>query len=386
MPGRRATSRVVDALRFLLEVYVTEVPFLDLKAPYEELRAEIDAAIRRVLDRGWLLLGDEVRAFEEEFARYCDAAHCIGASNGLDALQIVLRAWDIGPGDEVIVPSHTFVATWLAVTYAGATPVPVEVDDRTFNIDVARIEDAITPRTRAIMPVHLYGQPADMAPIMAIAERRGIKVLEDAAQAHGARYRGKRAGGLGHAAAFSFYPAKNLGAMGDGGAITTNDPELARRVRRLCNYGSDRKYEHVEKGMNARLDEMQAAVLRTKLPFVDAWNERRRRVADHYRRALADADVMLPVVPEWAEPVWHLFVVRSRERERLQQSLARRGVHTQIHYPTPPHLQGAYAELGLGAGAFPIAEEMAGQVLSLPIGPHMTAEQIEYVSRQFRDA
>lgn len=362
------------------------VPFLDLKAPYDELRTHIDEAVQRVLTSGWYIMGEEVRAFEEEFAQYCGAAHCVGVSNGLDALHLVLRAWDIGPGDEVIVPSHTFIATWLAVTYAGATPVPVEIDAATYNLDPARIADAITPRTRAIIPVHLYGLPADMDPIMEIAARHGLKVLEDAAQAHGARYRKRPAGSLGHAAAFSFYPGKNLGAIGDGGAVTTDDPALAHRVRSLANYGSAKKYEHVERGVNARLDEIQAAVLRAKLPFLDEWNERRRAIAARYQRELADGPLGLPHVPEWAEPSWHLFAVRSSDRDGLQQRLANGGVHTLIHYPTPPHRQRAYADCARHKGDLPIADTAAHEVLSLPIGPHMRADQLEHVIEKLRDA
>ncbi|MGI8547665.1 MAG: DegT/DnrJ/EryC1/StrS family aminotransferase [Gemmatimonadaceae bacterium] len=362
------------------------VPFLDLKAPYDELRAAIDDAVQRVVRSGWYIQGEEVRAFEQEFARYCGSAYCVGVSNGLDALHLVLRAWDIGPGDEVIVPSHTFIATWLAVTYVGATPVPVEIDASTYNLDPARVASAITARTRAIIPVHLYGLPADMDPIMNIAARHGLKVLEDAAQAHGARYRGRAAGSLGHAAAFSFYPGKNLGAMGDGGAVVTDDADLAQRVRSLANYGSERKYEHVEKGVNARLDEMQAAVLRAKLPFLDEWNDRRRGIAARYQRELADGPLGLPHVPDYAEPSWHLFVIRSDDRDGLQQRLAGDHVHTLIHYPTPPHRQPAYADTGLQQCDFPIADTAAREVLSLPIGPHMRADQLDHVIRQLGDA
>lgn len=359
---------------------MTTVPFLDLQAPYRELRADVDAAVARVLASGWYVLGDEVRAFEEEFARYCGTAHAVGVSNGLDALHVVLRAWGVGAGDEVIVPSHTFIATWLAVTYAGATPVPVEVDPATYTIDPARIAAAITPRTRAIIPVHLYGHPVDMDPIMTLAERHGLKVLEDAAQAQGARYRGRRAGALGHAAAFSFYPGKNLGAVGDGGAVTTDDSALARRVRMLCNYGSERKYEHTTQGVNARLDELQAAVLRAKLPHLDAWNRRRAAVAARYEAALADGPLALPRAAGWAEPVWHLYVVRAAERDALQQQLASRGVHTLVHYPTPVHRQPAYAGCAVPSGGLPVADTLAAEVLSLPVGPHMSDAQVEYVA------
>ena len=353
------------------------VPFLDLRAPYRELRDDIDAAVRRVLASGWYVLGEEVRAFEREWAAYCGAGHCVGTSNGLDALHLVLRAWDVGPGDEVLVPSHTFIATWLAVTHAGATPVPVEVDPVTYNLDPARLEAAIGPRTRAIVAVHLYGQPADMDAIVAVARRHGLRVLEDAAQAQGARYRGRRTGALGDAAAWSFYPGKNLGALGDAGAITTDDAALAARVRELANYGSARKYEHREQGMNARLDEVQAAVLRAKLPHLDAWNARRRAVAGAYRASLGEFPVVLPAVPDWADPAWHLFVVRSPRRDALRAALAAAGVETLVHYPTPPHRQRAYA--AYGDRALPVAATLAAEVLSLPIGPHLSEAECRAV-------
>ncbi len=357
---------------------MTAIPFIDLGATYAELRTELDAAWRRVMESGWYILGKEVDAFEAEFAAYCGVGHCVGVANGLDALHLVLRAWDIGPGDEVIVPSNTYIATWLAVTYAGATPVPVEPLDETFNLDPERIAAAITPRTRAIVPVHLYGQPADMNSIMAVARRHGLKVLEDAAQAHGARYHGRSVGSLGDAAGFSFYPGKNLGAFGDGGAVTTDDPALAARVRLLRNYGSSVKYVNDEAGFNSRLDELQAALLRVKLRRLDEWNRRRACTADWYMRELPlrHPDLRLPVVPQWAEPSWHLFVVRAQERSVLQSALATCGVGTLIHYPIPPHLQQAYAELALDAGSYPIAEAMAREVLSLPMGPHLDIEQL----------
>jgi len=353
------------------------IPFLDLKAPYLELKAELDAAYQRVMASGWYILGQEVDAFEAEFATYCEAKYCIGVGTGLDALHLILRAMEIGPGDEVIVPTHTFIATWLAVTYAGATPVPVEPDERTCNIDPERIDAAITPRTRAIMPVHLYGQPTDMDRINAIAKRHGLKVIEDAAQAHGARYKGRRCGSLGDAAGFSFYPGKNLGAFGDGGAITTDDLELAERIRMLRNYGSSVKYHHQVAGINSRLDELQAAFLRVKLTRLDEWNERRRVVAASYLSGLAELDdFVLPYVPDWADPVWHLFVIRHPRRDTLQQSLDSAGIGTMIHYPVPPHLQAAYAGLNLPEGAFPVAKRMSQQVLSLPMGPHLSPEDV----------
>lgn len=348
------------------------VPFLDLRAPYLDLREELDAAYARVMESGWYILGKEVEAFEHEFAEYCQVKHCIGVGNGLDALHLILRASGIGPGDEVIVPSNTYIATWLAVTYAGAKPVPVEPDERTYNIDPSRIESAITDRTKAIMPVHLYGQPADMDSINEIARRYNLKVFEDAAQAHGAKYKGRRAGGLGDAAGFSFYPGKNLGAFGDGGAVTTNDSELAERIAELRNYGSKVKYHNEIPGFNSRLDELQAAFLRVKLTRLDEWNNRRRTVAEHYLRELSSQEqLVLPYVPAWVDPVWHLFVLRHAQREALQKRLNNAGVGTMIHYPIPPHLQKAYSELGYNGGAFSIAEKIHKEVLSLPIGPHI---------------
>ena len=355
------------------------VPFLDLKPAYAELREAIDDALLRAASSGWYILGQEVRAFEEEFAAYCGAAHCAGVSNGLDALHLVLRAWDIGAGDEVIVPSNTYIATWLAVSMAGAAPVPVEPDPQTYNLDPARIEAAVTPRTKAILPVHLYGQTADMDAIMEIARRRGLKVLEDCAQSHGAAQRGRKAGVLGHAAAWSFYPGKNLGALGDAGAVTTDDARVAARIRTLANYGSRVKYHNDEKGFNCRLDELQAAVLRAKLPMLDEWNARRTSIAARYLTGIRNPKVALPHVPEWTRPVWHLFVVRSPERDALQASLAQAGIGTLIHYPLPPFEQPAYAEYRRRAAEWPLAASMARQVLSLPMFPHMTDEQVERV-------
>ncbi|HEY5975462.1 MAG TPA: DegT/DnrJ/EryC1/StrS family aminotransferase [Geobacteraceae bacterium] len=352
---------------------MNSIPFLDLKATYTELQDELDAAYRRVMESGWYLLGAELQAFEAEFAAYCGAQHCIGVANGLEALHLVLQAWGIGPGDEVIVPSNTYIATWLAISHCGARPVPVEPVATTANLDPARLEAAITPRTRAILPVHLYGQPADMDPINEIARRHGLKVLEDAAQAHGAGYRGKRAGQLGDAAGFSFYPGKNLGAFGDGGAVTTDDADLAARVRLLRNYGSRVKYVNEAAGYNSRLDELQAAFLRVKLRHLDGWNARRAAIAAWYLAELPKLapDLVLPVVNPAASPCWHLFVVRSAEREALQARLVAGGVQTLIHYPIPPHLQQAYAGAGFGEGSFPLAEQLAREVVSLPMGPHL---------------
>ena len=347
------------------------IPFLDLKAPYLELKQELDEAIARVVSSGWFIGGEEVDQFEAEYATYCDAAHAVGVANGLDALHLALRAMDVGPGDEVIVPSNTYIATWLAVSQCGATPVPVEPDALTFNIDPARIEAAITPRTKVILPVHLYGQPADMDPILAIARKHGLRVLEDAAQAHGARYKGQRLGAHGDAVAWSFYPGKNLGAMGDGGAVTTNDPQLADRLRVLRNYGSRVKYVNEVQGYNSRLDPLQAAILRVKLGHLDEWNARRSAIAARYQRGLVGCGLTLPYVPDWAEPAWHLYVVQHPKRDALHKALADAGVGTLIHYPIPPHLQQAYASAGYVQGQFPIAEQIADQCLSLPIGPHL---------------
>ena len=359
-----------------------KVPFLELKPTYDELRSELDEAYHRVMDSGWYLLGKELEAFESEFAAYCGVRHCVGLGNGLDALHLVLRAMDIGPGDEVIVPAHTFIATWLAVSSAGATPVPVEPDPRTYNIDPERISAAITPRTRAIMPVHLYGQPADMDPIMKLAAKHGLKVIEDAAQAQGARYKGRRCGGLGDAAGFSFYPGKNLGAFGDAGAVTTNDARLAERVRMLRNYGSKVRYQHEEQGVNSRLDELQAAFLRVKLRHLEEWNARRRKTAGHYLSQLSTVNSQLvpPFVPEWADPAWHLFVVRHSQRDALQKKLTEAGIGTLIHYPVPPHLSGAYTAAGIPKGTLPMAEDLAQTVLSLPIGPHLAEDQASVVN------
>lgn len=355
------------------------VPFLDLGAAYRELQAEIDQAIAGLLASGWYILGPEVEAFESEYAAYCEAAHCIGVGNGLDALHLALRAMDVGPGDEVIVPSNTYIATWLAVSQCGATPVPVEPLEATYNIDPGLIEAAITPATKVILPVHLYGQPADMDPILEIAQKHGLKVLEDGAQAHGARYKGKRLGAHGDAVAWSFYPSKNLGALGDGGAVTTDDPELAQRIRVLRNYGSSKKYVNEVQGYNSRLDPIQSAVLRVKLKYLDEWNARRTVLADQYLQGLTSAGLVLPLVPDGIEPVWHLFVVRHLHRDTLQNKLSDAGVGSQIHYPIPPYEQQAYSQLGLSADAFPLASRMAREVLSLPIGPQLDRDAVDKV-------
>lgn len=359
------------------------VPFVNFAAAYHELQAELDEAYSRFMASGWYVLGNEVSAFESEYADYCGTKFCIGVGNCLDAMHLVLRAWEIGPGDEVIVPSNTYIATWLAVSYAGARPVPVEPDPQTHNLDPERIAHAITARTRAIIPVHLYGQPADMIAIRKIADRHGLKVLEDAAQSQGARCEDKVAGALGDAAAHSFYPTKNLGAFGDAGAVTTDDGELATQIRSLRNYGSHQRYYHEIQGINSRLDELQAAFLRVKLRHLDAWNSRRKIVAETYLHALADLNgrqLKLPQVLANVAPVWHLFVIRTSERDRLQKQLATAGVSTLIHYPIPPHLSGAYQSLGYARGDFPIAEQLADSVLSLPIGPHLSRSETESVA------
>lgn len=358
------------------------IQFLDLRASYLELKEELDDACRRVMDSGWYIFGEEVASFEAEYARFCGAQHCVGVGNGLDALFLILKAMGVGPSDEVIVPSNTYIATWLAVSRCGAVPVPVEPQDDTYNIDPEKIEIKITRRTKAIVPVHLYGQPADLYPILSLAKKYGLKVIEDAAQAHGAKYHGKRIGAHSDAVAWSFYPGKNLGAMGDAGAVTTNDADLAERVRVLGNYGSKVKYENEVQGVNSRLDPMQAAVLSVKLKYLDEWNERRSALAGAYSLLLIDADLVLPSAPDWAKPVWHQYVVLIHERALLQEKLQQAGIATMIHYPIPPYRQKAYMDMNLDAKSFPIAERLAGELLSLPIGPHMTLEELKQVSRK----
>jgi dTDP-4-amino-4,6-dideoxygalactose transaminase len=355
------------------------IPFLDLKTLNQSLTSEMELALARVINSGFYILGPELDAFEVEFAAYCHVDHAIGVANGLDALHLILRAYDIGPGDEVIVPANTYIATWLAVSYAGACPVPVEPLVDSYNLNPEAIEAAITPRTRAIMPVHLYGQTADMNSIQSIAQRYDLKVIEDAAQAHGATYYDRRAGSLGHAAGFSFYPGKNLGALGDGGAITTSDPVLADRLRMLRNYGSRSKYHNQEKGFNSRLDELQAAFLRVKLARLDSWNARRRQIAERYLLELSGKELILPQVLPGNESCWHLFVVRHEMRNELQSGLAELGIQTVIHYPIPPHLQPAYAEMNFPVGSFPLSESLHREVLSLPMDPTMDDKEVSRV-------
>lgn len=358
---------------------IAKVPFLDVGATYRELKAELDAAVGRVLESGWYIGGSEVEAFESEYSRYVGAEYCVGVGNGLDALHLALRAMGVGPGDEVIVPSNTYIATWLAVSYSGATVVPVEPDPATYNLDPSRIEAALTPQTKVILPVHLYGQPANLDPILELARKHGLYVLEDAAQAHGARYKGRCVGAHGDAVAWSFFPGKNLGAFGDAGAVTTNNPEIAEKITILRNYGSKVKYINELRGFNSRLDPIQAAVLRVKLKYLDEWNLRRRTIAAFYLEQLINTGLVLPHVPDWAEPVWHLFVVRTSERDNLQKHLEWSGIGTLIHYPIPPHRQEAYAYLGLKEGSLPIAEAIHREVLSLPIGPHLSLEEAKRV-------
>ena len=366
------------------------IPLVDLKTQYLSIKDEMDAAIQRVVDSTSFILGPDVRAFEEEFARFCGVQHAVGVDSGTAALHLAFLTCDIGPGDEVITTPHTFVATIGMLGRVGARPVFVDIDPRTYNIDPARIEAAITGRTKAIMPVHLYGQPAEMDPILEIADRHGLKVIEDAAQAHGAEYKGRRVGSMGHVAIFSFYPGKNLGAYGDAGAVVTNDGEIAEKVRLLRNHGRRDKYEHPLQGFNYRLDTLQAAILRTKLAHLEEWNEARRRHVVTYHELLSDLDLVLPYEPEHVRAVYHLFVVRLegsllQERDALREHLQARGISTGIHYPIPLHLQPAYRHLGYREGDFPITEECARQVLSLPMYPELTRAQIEEVARVIKE-
>ena len=362
-------------------MFSMNISFLDLKALTQELRPEMDEAYARVMDSGWFIQGAECAAFEIAFASYTETKHCIGVSNGLDALRMILLAYEIGSGDEVLVPSQTFIATWLAVSQTGATPVPVDVDLGTTNMDPSCVEAAITARTKAIIPVHLYGQPADMDPIVDIALRYGLKVIEDAAQAHGARYKGRSCGALGDAAAFSFYPGKNLGAFGDGGAVTTFDTELARKIRLIANYGSSEKYRHEVQGCNSRLDELQAAFLSVKLAYLDEWTEKRRQIARVYNESLPQE--IIPYTASWANPVWHLYVIHTERRDELQYLLKEKGIQTQIHYPVAPADQEAYhgTMVSLDSGL-----QLADRCLSLPMGPHLDVSDAQYVAKSVKEA
>lgn len=359
------------------------VPFVNLKALHAEIYSELESVFQKVVRSGWFVMGPELEAFETEFAEYCGVKHCVGVGNGLEALYLSLRAYDIGPGDEVIVPSNTFIATWLAVTDCGATPIPVEPDLLTHNLDPTQIIPALTKRTKAILPVHLYGLPADMDDINDIAAKHGLIVIEDGAQAHGAFYKGRRVGSLGHIAGMSFYPGKNLGALGDGGAVLTNDSDVAYRVRRLRNYGSNTKYYHEVLGVNSRLDELQAAFLRVKLGKLDSWNSKRSVIAGEYISRLSGTNLILPHVPCDCESVWHLFVVRSTLRDVLKDELGSRGVETIIHYPMAPHQQRCYE--GMSLKNLPVAAKLANEVLSLPICPYLDLESLNFVIQTVLD-
>ncbi len=355
------------------------IPFLDLKSINASFNGALEEATTRVVRSGQYILGEEVVSFERDFAAYCGVSNAVGVSNGLDALHMILRSLGIGPGDEVIVPANTFIATWLAVSFCGAKPVPVDAEPHGFNIDLSAVEAVITPRTRAIIVVHLYGLPVDVAALKVALDRYHLPIIEDAAQAHGSICHGVRAGALGQAAAFSFYPGKNLGALGDGGGVTTHDRQLAERIRLLRNYGSEVKYEHREAGFNARLDEMQAAILRVKLARLDEDNQARQRIANRYLQGMTGLNIELPNVPTGHTSSWHLFVVRSTMRERLREALAKQGIATGVHYPLPPYAQPAYASMGLCDGQFPRSDAIHREVLSLPIWPGMTDEMVDYV-------
>jgi len=358
----------------------SQVPFVDLAAQYRAIEGEISEAVSKVLREGDFILGRDVSLFEEEFAAFCEAKWAVGVDSGTSALELALRAYEIGPGDEVITAANTFIASALAISHAGATPVLVDVDADTYTIDVAAIEKAVTPRTKAIIPIHLYGHPADMDPILQLAQRHGLVVIEDACQAHGARYKGKRTGSLGHAAAFSFYPGKNLGAYGDGGAVVTSDAAVAKRLGMLRNYGQKEKYQHMFRGFNRRLDTLQAAVLRTKLKHLDEWNDARRQHAKSYSRLLAQSGLVVPRASALCESVWHLYVIRINQRDALKEHLATRGISVGIHYPIPIHLQPAYRDLGHQPGDFPVTEEYSRQILSLPMYAELTPDILRRVT------
>ena len=355
------------------------ISFASFEKMHEEIEEEVTEKFKEVYRKNWFIQGTEVEQFEQEYAEYCDAKYCVGCGNGLDALYLILKAYGIHSGDEVIVPSNTYIATALAVSYTGATPIFVEPTLESYNIDVSKIEEKITSKTKAIMAVHLYGQPADMDPINQLAKKYGLKVIEDAAQAHGALYKGKKVGSLGNAAGFSFYPGKNLGALGDAGAIVTNDKELADKVRALGNYGSDYKYHHIYKGNNSRLDEMQAAFLRIKLKYLNNWTEDRRKTAEIYRMQIKNINIILPTEMNYAKHVYHIFAIRSERRDELESYLKQNGISTNKHYPIPMHLQGAYTDLNIQRGTLPIAEEISNTQLSIPMYYGMKDEEIKYV-------
>jgi dTDP-4-amino-4,6-dideoxygalactose transaminase len=361
------------------------IPLVDLQAQYQTIRAEIDQAIERIVTNTAFIGGSDVKEFEKEFAAYCEAKACVGVGNGTDALYLALRGLGIGPGDEVITASHTFIATSEAISQVGARPVFVEIENDTLLISPDAVEAAITPNTKAIIAVHIYGQPCDMDRLMAIAQKHGLKVVEDAAQAHGARWKGQRVGSLGHIACFSFYPGKNLGAYGDGGAVVSNDEDLIKRVRMLANHGRLEKYTHEIEGVNSRLDGLQAAILRVKLPYLDKWNARRDEIAKEYMRFLKDSGVRLPVIRPEAESGWHLFVIRVQDREGLQQFLKARGVSTGVHYPIPLHRQQAYEYLQMPEGSLPITEKAATEIVSLPLYSELTDSILDQVVQAILD-
>src|SRR6202047_4282347 len=363
-----------------MHIQPSQVPFVDLAAQYRTISAEIDEAVSREIRETDFILGREVSLFEEEFASFCEAKWAIGVDSGTSALELALRACEIGPGDEVITAANSFIASALAISHAGATPVLADVDEDTYTIDVAAIEKAITPRTKAIIPVHLYGHPADMDPIMNLAQRHGLLVIEDACQAHGARCKSKRAGSLGHAAAFSFYPGKNLGAYGDGGAVVTSDDAMAKRLGMLRNYGQKEKYQHMFRGYNRRLDTLQAAVLRIKLKHLEEWNDARRQHAKNYGRLLGQTGIVVPRAAADYESVWHLYVIQTDQRDTLKEYLASRGIGVGIHYPIPIHLQPAYRDLGYRQGDFPVTEKCARRILSLPMYAELTSEIVNRVA------
>jgi len=373
------------SIQMLMPSKQPQVPFVDLGAQYRTIEGEIGEATSRVIQQSDFILGREVSLFEEEFAAFCEAKYAIGVDSGTSALELALRAYDIGPGDEVITAANSFIASALAISHAGARPILVDVDPSTYTVDVSAIEKAITPRTKAVIPVHLYGHPAHMNPIRELADKHGLVIIEDACQAHGTRYKGRRAGSLGHAAAFSFYPGKNLGAYGDGGIVVTNDRGIARRLEMLRNYGQKEKYQHLFRGYNRRLDTLQAAVLRVKLRYLEKWNAARRWNAVLYHKFLDGCGLLLPGEAPGAESVWHLYVIRAEQRDALKEHLISRGISASIHYPIPIHVQPAYLDLGYKKGDFPVTESCAHQVLSLPMYAEISQDQIEYVAKTIRN-
>jgi len=373
------------SIQMLMPSKQPQVPFVDLGAQYRTIEGEIGEATSRVIQQSDFILGREVSLFEEEFAAFCEAKYAIGVDSGTSALELALRAYDIGPGDEVITAANSFIASALAISHAGARPILVDVDPSTYTVDVSAIEKAITPRTKAVIPVHLYGHPAHMNPIRELADKHGLVIIEDACQAHGTRYKGRRTGSLGHAAAFSFYPGKNLGAYGDGGIVVTNDRGIARRLEMLRNYGQKEKYQHLFRGYNRRLDTLQAAVLRVKLRYLEKWNAARRWNAVLYHKFLDGCGLLLPGEAPGAESVWHLYVIRAEQRDALKEHLISRGISASIHYPIPIHVQPAYLDLGYKKGDFPVTESCAHQVLSLPMYAEISQDQIEYVAKTIRN-